>query len=183
MKEKIEEWRGVVVSVGGSGGHINDIFFFKQKTAYEIYQCDWSSDVCSSDLLKYQSDLKIRDSFLHFLFFHIIYVDCKFYFTAEGAAVHRNKRKDEGLKKSQNCTIFNLSSASSAIQKNQCLFPEIKKRYYRDVQYKTENYKITDKSYWIIKNSIQNTRLLTFSPAFSKFILGLLATLVLVGIQ
>ena len=30
---------------------ISDIvFFFKQKTAYEIYQCDWSSDVCSSDL-------------------------------------------------------------------------------------------------------------------------------------
>ena len=27
------------------------VFFFKQKTAYEIYQCDWSSDVCSSDLL------------------------------------------------------------------------------------------------------------------------------------
>src|ERR1044072_4921386 len=25
-------------------------FFFKQKTAYEIYQVDWSSDVCSSDL-------------------------------------------------------------------------------------------------------------------------------------
>ena len=25
-------------------------FFFEQKTAYEIYQCDWSSDVCSSDL-------------------------------------------------------------------------------------------------------------------------------------
>ena len=22
----------------------------KQKTAYEIYRCDWSSDVCSSDL-------------------------------------------------------------------------------------------------------------------------------------
>ena len=30
-------------------------FFFKQKTAYEIYQCDWSSDVCSSDLLELQS--------------------------------------------------------------------------------------------------------------------------------
>ena len=28
------------------------LFFFKQKTAYEIYQCDWSSDVCSSDLFK-----------------------------------------------------------------------------------------------------------------------------------
>ena len=26
------------------------IFFFKQKTAYEILTCDWSSDVCSSDL-------------------------------------------------------------------------------------------------------------------------------------
>ena len=24
--------------------------FFKQKTAYEIRNCDWSSDVCSSDL-------------------------------------------------------------------------------------------------------------------------------------
>ena len=29
-------------------------FFFKQKTAYEIYQCDWSSDVCSSDLYREQ---------------------------------------------------------------------------------------------------------------------------------
>ena len=26
------------------------LFFFKQKTAYEIKECDWSSDVCSSDL-------------------------------------------------------------------------------------------------------------------------------------
>ena len=28
-------------------------FFFKQKTAYEILTCDWSSDVCSSDLIFY----------------------------------------------------------------------------------------------------------------------------------
>ena len=37
-------------------------FFFKQKTAYEIYQCDWSSDVCSSDLgyLDYFSDVKCK---------------------------------------------------------------------------------------------------------------------------
>ena len=28
----------------------NCIFFFKQKTAYEIGTGDWSSDVCSSDL-------------------------------------------------------------------------------------------------------------------------------------
>ena len=26
-------------------------FFFRQKTAYEIVDCDWSSDVCSSDLV------------------------------------------------------------------------------------------------------------------------------------
>ena len=25
-------------------------FFFKQKTEYDIVDCDWSSDVCSSDL-------------------------------------------------------------------------------------------------------------------------------------
>ena len=35
-------------------------FFFKQKTAYEIYQCDWSSDVCSSDLAIFDFDLKER---------------------------------------------------------------------------------------------------------------------------
>ena len=29
------------------------IFFFKQKTAYEIKECDWSSDVCSSDLFQH----------------------------------------------------------------------------------------------------------------------------------
>src|SRR3546814_8523616 len=28
-----------------------DFFFFKQKTAYELRISDWSSDVCSSDLL------------------------------------------------------------------------------------------------------------------------------------
>ena len=27
------------------------VFFFKQKTAYEIVSRDWSSDVCSSDLM------------------------------------------------------------------------------------------------------------------------------------
>src|SRR3546814_10434149 len=30
-------------------------FFFKQKTAYEMRISDWSSDVCSSDLLPTQS--------------------------------------------------------------------------------------------------------------------------------
>src|SRR6056300_1022338 len=36
-------------------------FFFKQKTAYEISACDWSSDVCSSDLRS--SDLKQKTAY------------------------------------------------------------------------------------------------------------------------
>src|SRR6056300_1374274 len=33
----------------------NFFFFFKLKTAYEISECDWSSDVCSSDLFFFSS--------------------------------------------------------------------------------------------------------------------------------
>src|SRR3546814_4777562 len=32
-------------------------FFFKQKTAYEMRISDWSSDVCSSDLIGDEADL------------------------------------------------------------------------------------------------------------------------------
>src|SRR3546814_18595376 len=31
--------------------YVLNIFFFKQKTAYEMRISDWSSDVCSSDLI------------------------------------------------------------------------------------------------------------------------------------
>src|SRR3546814_7634503 len=34
--------------------HLCCVFFFKQKTAYEMRISDWSSDVCSSDLLVQQ---------------------------------------------------------------------------------------------------------------------------------
>src|SRR3546814_4167709 len=34
-------------------------FFFKQKTAYELRISDWSSDVCSSDLLSRIAELQI----------------------------------------------------------------------------------------------------------------------------
>ena len=34
----------------GTGEECDVVFFFKQKTAYEIGTGDWSSDVCSSDL-------------------------------------------------------------------------------------------------------------------------------------
>src|SRR3546814_2418203 len=33
-------------------------FFFKQKTAYEVRISDWSSDVCSSDLLRARHRLR-----------------------------------------------------------------------------------------------------------------------------
>src|SRR3546814_9542743 len=35
------------------GVHSCFVFFFKQKTAYEMRISDWSSDVCSSDLTPY----------------------------------------------------------------------------------------------------------------------------------
>ena len=41
----------------GRGQCLEYFFFFKQKTAYEIYQCDWSSDVCSSDLPDIRKEL------------------------------------------------------------------------------------------------------------------------------
>src|SRR3546814_3407224 len=34
----------------GFSGSVSVVFFFKQKTAYEMRISDWSSDVCSSDL-------------------------------------------------------------------------------------------------------------------------------------
>src|SRR3546814_5166089 len=37
------------------------LFFFKQKTAYEMRISDWSSDVCSSDL-SYSQRLQARDA-------------------------------------------------------------------------------------------------------------------------
>src|SRR3546814_10553651 len=36
-------------------------FFFKQKTAYEMRISDWSSDVCSSDLVQANKQQVLRD--------------------------------------------------------------------------------------------------------------------------
>src|SRR3546814_6482439 len=36
------------------------LFFFKQKTAYEMRISDWSSDVCSSDLFLYDGSPQAR---------------------------------------------------------------------------------------------------------------------------
>src|SRR3546814_6883914 len=40
------------------------IFFFKQKTAYEMRISDWSSDVCSSDLIRTAATLVVQSAFL-----------------------------------------------------------------------------------------------------------------------
>eukprot|EP01047_Picozoa_sp_COSAG01_P104722 COSAG01_NODE_34012_length_555_cov_0.603070_1_plen_54_part_10 len=37
-------------AIVGIGFTIIFEFFFKQRTAYGISECDWSSDVCASDL-------------------------------------------------------------------------------------------------------------------------------------
>src|SRR3546814_6388898 len=47
--------------------HLFFFFFFKQKTAYEMRISDWSSDVCSSDLLTRRRDADvIHASEFHF---------------------------------------------------------------------------------------------------------------------
>src|SRR3546814_3386564 len=43
------------------------VFFFKQKTAYEMRISDWSSDVCSSDLLEDSAANDFRLELLHYL--------------------------------------------------------------------------------------------------------------------
>src|SRR3546814_4424927 len=40
------------------------IFFFKRKTAYEMRISDWSSDVCSSDLIVHPLSYRRRCAFL-----------------------------------------------------------------------------------------------------------------------
>src|SRR5210317_53244 len=53
---------------------IPTFFFFKQKTAYEISEWDWNSDVCSSDLRQHvghtdrEDRLPIADRALDFAF-------------------------------------------------------------------------------------------------------------------
>src|SRR3546814_1128665 len=46
------------------------VFFFKQKTAYEMRISDWSSDVCSSDLYDCLCDTVLDHKQGLFLWFH-----------------------------------------------------------------------------------------------------------------
>src|SRR3546814_5801389 len=44
---------------------MSGVFFFKQKTAYEMRISDWSSDVCSSDLRHFAAQLEAPAQLLH----------------------------------------------------------------------------------------------------------------------
>src|SRR3546814_7890490 len=61
-------WSLVLLLVGGfniiSYLHLWCLFFFKQKTAYEVRISDWSSDVCSSHLLQ-QERHSLRSAAAH----------------------------------------------------------------------------------------------------------------------
>src|SRR3546814_6085111 len=51
--------------------HVMFVFFFKQKTAYEMRISDWSSDVCSSDLvqkIRLERGLPVLDQSRHLIF-------------------------------------------------------------------------------------------------------------------
>src|SRR6056297_2939794 len=46
----LDEASSLAVAEAARDARLPFVFFFKQKTAYEILRSDWSSDVCSSDL-------------------------------------------------------------------------------------------------------------------------------------
>src|SRR3546814_624368 len=68
-------------------------FFFKQKTAYEMRISDWSSDVCSSDLLYRAVHLSRDDRGLN--------SGIGLHFPAEGAACHQGIKDDIALRQIQ----------------------------------------------------------------------------------
>src|SRR3546814_7394212 len=55
----------VISSSRGRRSVLIFVFFFKPKTAYEMRISDWSSDVCSSDLLQPGDVLVFRGDVLH----------------------------------------------------------------------------------------------------------------------
>src|SRR3546814_8082446 len=66
-------------------------FFFKQKTAYEMRISDWSSDVCSSDLL---DELQENKEFIQLVSDHDIHTMIKAIRNVMGVAKIR-KRSEE----------------------------------------------------------------------------------------
>ena len=57
-----DQWQFKVYALRFGSDVYRFIFASKQKTAYEISECDWSSDVCSSDLVKVSGAAKVKPS-------------------------------------------------------------------------------------------------------------------------
>ena len=68
-------WRGVLREHRGFFCCL--FFFFKQKTAYEIGTGDWSSDVCSSDLLRLKGKNMYSSRKLIMLVVQLVINQCK----------------------------------------------------------------------------------------------------------
>src|SRR3546814_17028201 len=83
-------------------------FFFKQKTAYEMRISDWSSDVCSSDLLGV--DIELHDALQRIRFEH-----------PEVRTVVVTSMKDRIFCSGAN--IFMLGLSTHAWKVNFCTFP------------------------------------------------------------
>src|SRR3546814_16643726 len=85
---------------------LNYVFFFKQKTAYEMRISDWGSDVCSSDLDKAtMRKLNIEESTLSTKFHNMLVAAA-----AKGAVVVDDKAKLAGLSEGD------LAAAAQAAQ-------------------------------------------------------------------
>src|SRR3546814_4533046 len=91
------------------------LFFFKQKTAYEMRISDWSSDVCSSDLMNRPVEYRAHVNLFHTLFFSLT-PDDEFieqqlrramYLIDESGALQYNNLKEKGY--------FNSILSSSAV--------------------------------------------------------------------
>ena len=68
-KDAVIDLLAVLIILGA--GLRGNVFFFKQKTAYEMRMGDWSSDVCSSDLtaaLPVVTHYKLYEAALHKIF-------------------------------------------------------------------------------------------------------------------
>src|ERR1044071_2986818 len=73
------------------------VFFFKQKTAYEISTRDWSSDVCSSDLIRIVGDFPQALNSNQLRLYFQPKVDCKTRAVYGAEALVRWQHPDFGL--------------------------------------------------------------------------------------
>src|SRR3546814_11571890 len=63
------------------------VFFFKQKTAYEMHSGDWSSDVCSADLIALRRGWTHRPMFPSRIFWGLIWRSSPARMAAEYCAI------------------------------------------------------------------------------------------------